>query len=98
MTHAAPTMPPISAWVDDEGMPSHQQKMLHSVAADMAITSVSSVIAVASTRPVFRAPPLSLQGRAQQAWPRPRRIAPGADAWRAKPALRQECWTNHDSR
>ena len=52
MISVAPTTPPISAWVDEDGMPRHQQKTFHSTAAIMAITMVFSVTAFESTKPV----------------------------------------------
>src|SRR5207253_1557386 len=48
---AAPQSPPINAWLELDGRPSHHVRRPHAMAASSAHKTVSMVTAVASTRP-----------------------------------------------
>src|SRR5690606_10815753 len=49
---AAPQRPPTSAWLDDEGNPSHHVNRFQTIAPINAASTVAMVIASASTRPL----------------------------------------------
>ena len=75
---AAPASPPMRAWLEDDGSPSHQVNRFHAMAPVRAATSVAMVTTPLSTSPLLMVPATAVPSMA----PTRLKKAARAMAWR----------------